>query len=151
MARGWKTLLTIDLTAEQRETLTAWQRSTTIPAGHAKRGRIILLIADRVPLVKIAPWSGSPAMVSISGHSAFCKMTWKVWQTNQGATAGPCRALAFVHQQMPCGDRIPPTKAPAPRPRALTPLPSPSIAFTARHVSRSLLPITLFSDFYENN
>jgi hypothetical protein len=65
MARGWKTLLTIDLTAEQRETLTAWQRSTTIPAGHAKRGHIILLIADRVSLVEIA------AMVGITCYGVY--------------------------------------------------------------------------------
>ena len=54
MARGWKTSLTIHLTAEQRQTLLAWQRSTTIPAGRARWGRIILLLADGVPLAHIA-------------------------------------------------------------------------------------------------
>ena len=50
--------LIIRLTAEQRQTLTAWQRSTTIRAGHAKRGQVILLIADGVPLSHIAETIG---------------------------------------------------------------------------------------------
>jgi len=58
MARGRKTALTIVLTAEERQTLTAWQRSTTIPAVHAKRGRMILLLANRVPISHIAPMVG---------------------------------------------------------------------------------------------
>ena len=44
MPRGRHTSLTIQLTAEERQTLMAWQRSTTISMGRAKRGRIILLI-----------------------------------------------------------------------------------------------------------
>ncbi len=58
MARGQKTSLTICLTADERQTLTAWQRSTTIRAGRARRGRIILLIADGVPLVHVAAMVG---------------------------------------------------------------------------------------------
>ena len=54
MARGRKTSLTIDLTREERQTLLAWQRSTTMPAGRARRGRIILLVAKGVPLSHIA-------------------------------------------------------------------------------------------------
>ena len=54
MARGRKTSLTIDLTREERQTLLAWQRSTTMPAGRARRGRIILLVADGVPISHIA-------------------------------------------------------------------------------------------------
>src|SRR5262249_14123838 len=45
MPRGRKTALTIQLTRRERQTLMAWQRSTTIPAGLARRGRIILLLA----------------------------------------------------------------------------------------------------------
>ena len=59
MARGRKTALTIRLTADDRQTLRAWQRSTTIPAGRARRGRIILLLADGVPLVQIAAMVGT--------------------------------------------------------------------------------------------
>ncbi len=42
MARGRTTALTIRLTPAERRTLLAWQRATTIPAGLARRGRIIL-------------------------------------------------------------------------------------------------------------
>jgi len=42
------------ITVDQRQTLLAWQRSTTIPAGRARRGRIILLLADGVPISHIA-------------------------------------------------------------------------------------------------
>ena len=58
MPRGRKTSLTIRLTAEDRQTLLAWQRSTTIRAGRARRGRIILLMADRVPIAHIADTVG---------------------------------------------------------------------------------------------
>ena len=58
MARGKKTSLTIHLTAEERQELMAWQRSTTISAGRARRGRIILLLADGMQLVEIAETVG---------------------------------------------------------------------------------------------
>ena len=58
MARGRKTALTIHLTPDERETLLTWQRSTTIPVGRARRGRIILLLADRVPISHIADTVG---------------------------------------------------------------------------------------------
>jgi hypothetical protein len=54
MARGRKTALTITLTGEDRQALMAWQRSTTIKAGRARRGRIILQLADGVPISDIA-------------------------------------------------------------------------------------------------
>ena len=58
MARGRKTSLTIRLTAAERQTLLAWQRSTTLPAGLARRGRMILLLADGVPISHIAATVG---------------------------------------------------------------------------------------------
>jgi hypothetical protein len=58
MPRGRKTSLTIALTAEERRTLLAWQRSTTIPVGRARRARIILLMADRVPISHLADTVG---------------------------------------------------------------------------------------------
>jgi hypothetical protein len=54
MARGRKTSLTIHLTPPERRTLLAWQRATTIPAGLARRGRIILLLADGRTITDIA-------------------------------------------------------------------------------------------------
>ena len=58
MPRGRKTALTIQLTRVERQTLMAWQRSTMITAGLARRGRIILLVADGVPLSHIAETVG---------------------------------------------------------------------------------------------
>jgi DNA invertase Pin-like site-specific DNA recombinase len=54
MARGRTTSLTIRLTLSERRTLLAWQRATTIPAGQARRGRIILLRADGMTITAIA-------------------------------------------------------------------------------------------------
>ena len=58
MARGRKTALTLRLTPEERQTLLAWQRSRAIPSGRARRGRIILLLADGVPIAHIAATVG---------------------------------------------------------------------------------------------
>src|SRR5437867_8720880 len=58
MARGRKTSLTIRLTPVQRRTLLAWQRATTISAGLARRGRIIVLLADQMPITAIAATVG---------------------------------------------------------------------------------------------
>jgi DNA invertase Pin-like site-specific DNA recombinase len=58
MARGRTTSLTIRLTPAERQTLQAWQRATTIPAGRARRGRIILLLADGVTISDIAATVG---------------------------------------------------------------------------------------------
>jgi hypothetical protein len=54
MARGRKTSLTIRLTPAERRTLLAWQRSTTIPAGRARRGRILLLLEEGISISVIA-------------------------------------------------------------------------------------------------
>jgi transposase len=58
MARGRKTSLTITLTPEERRTLLAWQRSTAIRAGLLRRARIILLVADGMPITDIAATVG---------------------------------------------------------------------------------------------
>src|SRR2546425_8526747 len=58
MARGRKTSLTIRLTPAERRTLQAWQRATTMSAGHARRGRIIVRVADGVPITDIAATVG---------------------------------------------------------------------------------------------
>ena len=58
MARGRKTSLTIRLTPAQRHTLLAWQRATTISAGWARRARIILLVAEGMPITAIAATVG---------------------------------------------------------------------------------------------
>ena len=58
MARGRKTSFTIHLTPAQRQTLLAWQRATAIPAGLARRGRIILLLANGMTITDIAATVG---------------------------------------------------------------------------------------------
>ena len=58
MPRRRHTSLTIQLTAEERQTLMAWQRSTTMRAGRARRGRIILQLADGIPITHIAKTVG---------------------------------------------------------------------------------------------
>jgi len=58
MARGRKTSLTIHLTPSERRTLLAWQRSTAIRAGLLRRARIILLVADGMPITDIAATVG---------------------------------------------------------------------------------------------
>jgi transposase-like protein len=58
MARGRTTSLTIRLTPEERQTLLAWQRATTISAGRARRSRIILLLADGMSITAIAATVG---------------------------------------------------------------------------------------------
>ena len=58
MARGRTTSLTIRLTPTERRTLLAWQRATTIAAGRARRGRIILLLADGMSISAVAATVG---------------------------------------------------------------------------------------------
>ena len=58
MARGRTTSLTIRLTPAERQTLLAWQRATTISAGRARRGRVILLLADRLPISALSDTVG---------------------------------------------------------------------------------------------
>ena len=45
MARGRKSSWRLVLSPEERQTLERWQRSTTIAAGLARRGKLILLLA----------------------------------------------------------------------------------------------------------
>ena len=58
MARGRKTSLSICLTPAVRQTLLAWQRATTIAAGRVRRGRMILLVADGMPISNVAATVG---------------------------------------------------------------------------------------------
>jgi transposase len=58
MPRGRKTSFTIRLTPAERQTLLAWQRSTTISAGLARRGRILLLLADGATITDLAATVG---------------------------------------------------------------------------------------------
>ena len=54
MAKGPITALRVHLTPEDRQTLLAWQQSTRMTAGRARRARILLLAAAGMPLAQIA-------------------------------------------------------------------------------------------------
>ena len=54
MPRGRKTSLTIRLTPAERQTLLAWQQSTTQSASLARHSRIVLLRADGMTITDIA-------------------------------------------------------------------------------------------------
>ena len=54
MAQGRKTSLVVIPTIKERYELESWQRSTTISSGLARRGRIILLLADGESISKIS-------------------------------------------------------------------------------------------------
>ena len=58
MAQGRTTSLTIRLTPAQRRTLLAGQRATPSSAGRARRGRLILLVADGMPISAVAATVG---------------------------------------------------------------------------------------------
>jgi transposase-like protein len=59
MGQGRTTSLTIRLTPAERRTLLAWQRSTTtISAGRARRGRIIVLVAQGMSISAVAATVG---------------------------------------------------------------------------------------------
>jgi len=58
MPRGRKTSFAIHLTPAQRQTLLVWQRSTAVPAGLARRSRIILLLANGMTITDIAATVG---------------------------------------------------------------------------------------------
>lgn len=54
MARGRKTGLRFNISPEEQEELERWQRSPSIPAGQAKRARLILLLASGMSVTETA-------------------------------------------------------------------------------------------------
>ena len=58
MARGCRTSFTIRLTPAKRLTFLAWQRATTMPAGQARRARLLLLLADGMTITEAAATVG---------------------------------------------------------------------------------------------
>ena len=93
MARGRKTSLTIRLTPVERQTLLAWQRATTISAGRARRGRIILLIADGVSIAQVA------ATVGISRRFVYKWAQRFLQEGLQGLVDKPGRGYRRVPRQ----------------------------------------------------
>ena len=87
MPRGRKTALTIHLTADERQMLTAWQRSTTIQAGRAKRGGLFSCWPTGYRFPISPPRSGSAGALSTSGCSGFSTQALRGWLTNQDAVS----------------------------------------------------------------
>ena len=54
MVRGRTTKLSVTLTPGDKTLLESWQRSTTIQAGLARRGRIILLLSEGASISHIS-------------------------------------------------------------------------------------------------
>ena len=95
MARGRTTSLTITLTPEERRTLLAWQRPTTIRSGLLRRARMILLLADGMPITDIA------ARVGISRRFVY-KWAWRfLEQRIEGLADKPGRGGRRVPHQAP--------------------------------------------------
>ena len=71
MARGRKSSLRIVLSPEERQTLERWQRSTTMTAGRARRGKIILLLATGYSQSDVAQAAGVQRAVVRTGATRF--------------------------------------------------------------------------------
>lgn len=54
MARGRKSSVIVSLSVAQRQELEHWSRSTTMPAGEARRARMVLLRADGHSISEVA-------------------------------------------------------------------------------------------------
>lgn len=65
MRNGRPTHVQIALTPAERQTLLAWQRSTTIAVGRARRGRVLLLLEHGRSITDIA------AKVGMSRHFVY--------------------------------------------------------------------------------
>ena len=63
MARGRKSSWHIVLSSEEHQTLARWQRATTLTAGSARRGKIVLLLAAEYSRSAVAPLVGVPRTV----------------------------------------------------------------------------------------
>jgi hypothetical protein len=87
MPRGRTTSFTIRLTPEERRTLLLWQRLTSIPAGLARRGRMILLLADGMTITEAA------ATVGLSRRHAY-----KWIQRFIHSKSTPCAFKPFIHR-----------------------------------------------------
>lgn len=85
----------------------AWQRSTTIPAGRARRGRIILLLADGVPISHIADTVGISRRFVYKWVKRFLQygvdgLTDKPGRGQRVASSTPVQAKNAVNQNGVC-------------------------------------------------
>jgi hypothetical protein len=71
MGRSRKSPLLIERSPAERQTLQRWPRSTTMAAGPVRRGRIILLLADRYAPSQVAQVVGVQRAVVRKGARRF--------------------------------------------------------------------------------
>jgi hypothetical protein len=95
MARGRRTSLSIRLTPAERLTLLTWQRSTTIPAGMARRARLLLLLADGVTITEAA------ATVGLSRRHSYKWIQRFMQEGLEGLVDKPGRGHRPVPRQYP--------------------------------------------------
>jgi hypothetical protein len=76
VARGRKSSWRIVLSPEERQTLERWHRSTTITAGRARRGKIILLLATGYPNPTWRSRLVCNGPSSASGPNVFSPSAW---------------------------------------------------------------------------
>ena len=99
MPPGRLTTLTLRLTPADRQTLRAWQRSTTLPAGLARRGRLLLLRAEGMPICTIA------ATVGISRRFVYKWVRRFLAQGLAGLADKPRRGSRARRRQAPLAAR----------------------------------------------
>jgi hypothetical protein len=90
MARGGNSPFLLLLSSAERAQLAHWQRSTTIQAGLAKRGHIILWRADGLALAEIARRLGGGGGSCAHGSSAFSTSAWPGCLTSLVVVASRC-------------------------------------------------------------
>jgi hypothetical protein len=84
MARGRRTSFTIRLTPAERRTLLTWQRATTVPAGLARRARLLLLLADGMTITQAA------ATVGLSRRHSYKWIQRFFEEGLEGRVPAPC-------------------------------------------------------------
>jgi hypothetical protein len=93
MPRGRRTSFTIRLTPAERLTLLAWLRATTIPAGQARRARLLLLLADGMTITDAA------ATVGLSRRHTYKWIRRFVQEGLEGLADKPGRSSHRVPRQ----------------------------------------------------
>jgi hypothetical protein len=100
MARGRKMSLVMILSPQARATWECWQRSTTMAAGLARRGRMLLLLAERYSPSQAAQGVGVQRGVVRKGAQRFLahRLDGLVETPGRGATGGfpPAGAIHVV-------------------------------------------------------
>ena len=95
MARGRTTSFSIRLTPAERLTLLTWQRSTSIPAGLARRARLLVLLADGMTITEAA------ATVGLSRRHTYKWIQRFVQERLEGLVDKPGRGHRPLPRQQP--------------------------------------------------